>query len=246
MKKHSQNGRPLVSAVIAAAGVSHRMCGCDKKLILLLGVPVLVRTVSVFDNSPCIDEIVVVTSANDLAYIQQLLDSYGLSKVKAVVPGGLTRQASVFAGIAACSPASDYYAIHDGARPLVSPQLISEAVAAAQKYGAAAPGVPVKETIKIMNSDGFVKTTPRRDTLCVIQTPQVFSCDIYQRAVQAAQGQDFTDDCQLAENAGFPVFVTQGEHTNIKITTLQDIPLCEAILKQQLDAGGQYENRTWL
>ncbi len=233
MNNSIHSRRPLVSAVIAAAGFSARMGGCDKKLLPLLGPPVIVRTAAAFKQAPCIDEIVVVTKAQDIACVRQLLRDAGIGKVTAVVPGGATRQASVFAGVRACAPGSGYFAIHDGARPLVSVRLIEQTVAAAQKYGAAAPGVPVKETVKVLDSRGFVQTTPNRDALCVIQTPQVFSRRVYQQAMQAAAGLDFTDDCQLAEYAGLPVFVTQGEYTNIKITTVQDALLCEAILKAE-------------
>lgn len=225
--------QPFVSAIIAAAGASSRMEGTDKQKASLNGLPVIIRTLQEFERNVGISEIILVCPNHELEVFQSLIAKHQLTKVSAVVGGGLTRQSSVFAGIAACSEQAQYYAIHDGARPLVSQKVIEDVLAGAFQYGGAAPGIAAKETIKIVSKDGFVNSTPPRSTVRIIQTPQVFDAQLYGKAMglAAQHGLDYTDDCQLFEAAGQRVFITEGDSANIKITFPLDMELSETILR---------------
>ena len=224
---------PFVSAVIAAAGSSRRMEGTDKQKASLVGTPVIIRTIMQFQQNTEISEIILVCPEHEIKNFQNLLQKHQIAGVSAIVAGGGTRQESVFAGINACNPEADYYAIHDGARPLVSQEVINDVLAGAIKYGGAAPGIEAKETIKIISKDGFVHNTPARNTLRIIQTPQVFDAALYKKAMAIAiqHNLDFTDDCQLFEAAGQRVFITKGDSANIKITFPLDMEVSETILK---------------
>lgn len=225
--------KPFVSAIIAAAGSSRRMEGTDKQKASLNGVPVIIRTLRQFEANDGITEIVLVCPQNELENYKHLISKHNVSKVSAVVAGGQTRQNSVFAGIQACSQNARYYAIHDGARPLVSQQVINAALEGAFKYAGAAPGIEAKETIKIISEDGFVYKTPTRSTLRIIQTPQIFDAELYKKAMEQAikHNLDYTDDCQLFEAAGQRVYITEGDSANIKITFPLDMNLSETIIK---------------
>ncbi|MCI9576863.1 MAG: 2-C-methyl-D-erythritol 4-phosphate cytidylyltransferase [Clostridiales bacterium] len=225
----------ICSAIIPAAGNSTRMAlgGRSKQFLDLLGMPALVHTLHAFEQAHRIHEIIVVGREEDIPHMESCIRAQGLQKVKAVVPGGVTRQESVAAGIAKVSPEAVYLAIHDGARPLISPALIDFVVEDAETYRASALGVPVKDTIKVVDGQGFVVDTPKRDTLWAVQTPQVFERALYQEAMDAARKQqaDYTDDCQLIERFGVPVHLCLGNYHNLKLTTPEDIVLAEAILQ---------------
>ena len=208
------------SAVIVAAGSAQRMQGIDKLLAPLDGVPVLRRTVEALASAPEITELIVVTRVDRLEAVQALCE--GLSKPVSVVPGGKTRAESVLCGLSAA--AMPYAAIHDGARPLVTNEVIAQAIAAAVSCGAAAPAVPVHDTIKRAES-GLVLETPDRSTLFAVQTPQVF------RTEEIRSGLPLTDDCSAMEAAGRPVRLTPGDVENLKITTPVDLRIAEAIWK---------------
>lgn len=227
---------PKTSAVIVAAGSSSRMGSIDKQMIDIDGMPVLIRTIKAFENSVLVNEIVVVTKEEKIPWLKKQLDIFGIEKVTNIVSGADTRQASVKRGVEACSENTDYYAIHDGARPLVSTGCIDICIEDAFEYEASFPAVPVKDTIKTMDKDGFVASTPDRSTLFVTQTPQVFKADIYNEALKKAvlEGKDYTDDCQLFESVGKRVHMVPGEYTNIKITTPEDIVLAEAIINSEV------------
>lgn len=221
----------MFSVLIMSAGSSSRMGGADKQLLPLQGKPVLQRSVEAFCGIPEVLEILIVTSEARRAEYAALLRKLGDSRVKVLGCGGDTRQQSVFAGIAHVSPAAEFVAVHDGARPLVPEEVIREVFAAAKEYGAAIPALPVKDTIKVADS-GFIAHTPDRSTLYQAQTPQVFRLAEYQAAMEQAlrEGLDFTDDAQLFERTGRKVRLTAGSEENLKVTTPADIPAAEAIL----------------
>lgn len=223
-----------VSVIIPAAGSSSRMKGVNKLKSCIGGMPVLARTLLVFEHSHYCDEIVIVAPECDMAEFSAMAEKYGVTKLRAVVPGGATRQQSVARGVAACSGEADLFCIHDGARPFVTEAVIESTVRAAVQYGAAATAVPVKDTVKL-SSGNFIEGTPDRDTLFACQTPQVFRRENYLEAMAAAAaaGVDYTDDCQLIEAAGGSVRICLGDYRNIKITTAEDLLVAEAF------AGGE-------
>lgn len=212
-----------VSAVIVAAGKSRRM-GFDKLMAAIEGKPVLLRSVQAFDQHPYIDEVVVVAGCNKVE-IEGLLEKAGLAKPYQVVAGGETRAHSVRAGIRAAIDA-ELVAIHDGARPFVSKAVIGRAIEKAAQTGAAAPAVPVKDTIK-ETEDNRVVETPDRARLRAVQTPQVFCKEEYLQALAQWREEEYeqmTDDCMVLEKAGKEVYLVEGEEANYKITTPGDLP----------------------
>ncbi len=216
------------AAVIVAAGSARRMQGIDKIMAPIGGIPMLLRTVQAMAASERINEIVIVTRADLIKRVQALCSAE--KKVCAVTAGGESRAESVLCGLRQVH--SELVAIHDGARPLVTPQVIDSAVCAAETYGAAAPAIAVHDTIKVA-VDGIVKETPDRRTLFAVQTPQVFFLEHIQTALAEALscGIALTDDCSAAEAAGMQVYLTQGSEENRKITVPTDLILAEAILK---------------
>lgn len=219
-------------AVIVAAGNATRMGGIDKVMQPLGGEPMIVKTVRAFQACDAVREIVIVTRQDLIEKIMDLCA--GFEKVKAVVAGGQTRPESVWAGLNALSPKVKLAAVHDGARPLVSWQLIDRAVRAAHTYGAAAPGIPVKDTIKVVKG-GVVTATPDRSTLQAIQTPQVFDYNILRAALQKAlkNGAQITDDCSAVELIGVGVKIVDGDERNLKVTTPVDLLLASAFLEEE-------------
>lgn len=219
------------SVVLAAAGSSSRMNGADKLFCELGGVPVIERTLSALNSCEQVSEIVVVTREESLQKVAQLCDSCGFEKVSRVLVGGASRQESSYIGVMNCSSSSRLIAVHDAARPLVEHELISRVVSCAAKYGAAAPAIPVKDTIKTREGE-LVTSTPRREALAAVQTPQVFDADIIKAALtRAVTGEmSFTDDCAAVEDMGMPVHLVEGSEKNIKLTTPWDIPIAELYL----------------
>lgn len=205
------------AAVIVAAGASRRM-GFDKLSFQLESGTVLEASINAFDEHPWIDQLVIVAGKNR-QLVQQAVQC--CKKPVTIVEGGSTRAQSVCAGLAEVR--SDFVAIHDAARPFVSKKVIDEALKAAFETGAAAPAVPVKDTIKSAQND-IVTATPARQTLFAVQTPQCFRTELYRKALSMVQADDVTDDCSVLELAGFPVKLTQGDYANYKITTREDLP----------------------
>ncbi len=218
-------------AVIVAAGSASRMEGIDKVMAPLGGEPVIRRTVRAFENCDAIAEIVVVTREDQLVAVSNLCAEF--KKVRAVVVGGKSRVESVHLGLNALSDQVKLAAIHDGARPLASWQMIDRVVRAANSYGAAAPAVPVKDTIKEVGG-GIVKSTPDRSALRAVQTPQVFDFDLLRGALKKAilEEAKITDDCSAVENMGMSVKIVEGEERNIKITTPLDLKIAELLLEE--------------
>lgn len=226
---------PICSAVIVAAGSSTRMGGVDKIMVELQGQSVISHTIRAFETAECIDEIIAVTRQDLIAPIQGEIDKYGFTKVSAVIEGGSTRIESVRKGLLAVRKDAALAAIQDGARPLVTVEVIQNVVAKAQRCHAAAPAVPVKDTIKVTDEAGKVTATPARESLRAVQTPQVFDRDLLLAAWEKAaqDGKAYTDDCGAMEGLGIPVYLTEGSEENLKITTPLDLILAEEILKRR-------------
>ena len=223
---------PFVSAIIVAAGTASRMGGLNKQTAVIDEIPVVVRSIAAFNACPRICEIIVVCREEHIADFFDLVREYQLDKVSSVVTGGQTRQDSVFGGVEACSSETAYIAVHDGARPLVTQQIIEACLDAAVMYGAAAAGVRSKDTVKLADARGVILSTPDREKTYNIQTPQAFSAVLYRRAMALALREQrvYTDDCQLVERAGEQVYISQGSYENIKITTPEDLAVANAIL----------------
>lgn len=219
------------AAVVAAAGSSTRMEGTDKILLPLNEVPALLYGLRALENCPSVFEIIVVTREDLIVPVAQLCRDAGLVKVKKVVVGGQTRVESVLAGIREVSAEAQLIAIHDGARPLVTEEVIETAIAAARKTGSAAPAVPVKDTVKVV-CGSVVERTLDRAVLRAVQTPQVFESGLIRAALTQAlkDGAEVTDDCMAVERLGMSVTLTEGSDQNLKITTPADIALAEALL----------------
>lgn len=223
-----------VSAVIVSAGNSTRMGGINKQFLEIDNIPVIAHTINVFEKTESIHEIVVVTRECDIADVKNLVEKYGFSKVSCVVAGGETRQLSVYNGVINTSVKADFIAIHDGARPLVTENVIVDTLEQAVKYGAAATGVKVKDTVKQVNDNNDIVATPDRAYLRFIQTPQIFNKSLYLDAVSNVENsKDFTDDCMLVEAYGKKVKFVDGDYENIKITTPEDIELALNYIKKR-------------
>ena len=223
------------TAVIVAAGSATRMRGVDKIMADLDGEPVIAHTIRSFERVRCIDEIVVVAREDRLEQMRKLVEEKQFHKVSAIVAGGKDRMASVQAGLEAASPETILAAVQDGARPLVTEEIICKTVDMALSYHAAAPAIPVKDTIKVAQ-EGVVQQTPDRARLFGVQTPQVFEASLIKGALTKAweEGAALTDDCSAVERIGFPVCLTQGSEENIKITTPRDLTWGEAILAERM------------
>lgn len=232
-KKFKKKSRPRCAALVVAAGSSSRMGGINKLFQPLEGMPVLARTLTALQNAQLVDEIIIATREEDLVEISKLCHTYGISKCTKVIRGGESRVHSALFAAMEASPDTELLAVHDGARPLVTPELIDRVITAAARCSAAAPAVPVKDTIKTVKDDGAIDTTLDRSVLRAVQTPQVFSADLLKAALQSAVDHDLpiTDDCSAVERLGKVVFLVDGEEENIKITTPIDLILAEALLR---------------
>jgi len=219
-----------IGAIIVAAGRGERMDGADKVLALLGGKPILARVVDAFQKCSPVDQIIVVLSEPNLKRGEQLVAEQGWSKVSDVCPGGRRRQDSVAAGLSRLSNC-DWIIIHDGARPLLTVDLINRGLEAAKETGAAVAAVPVTDTIKVAGDDRLVHQTPPRQNLWAVQTPQVFHTDIITEAYSRANG-DVTDDASLVEQLGYRVKIYMGSYANIKVTTPDDLALAEVLWRK--------------
>ena len=218
-------------AVILAAGSASRMGGIDKVMAPLGGEPMIARTVRTFQECDAVSEIVIVTREDLIQPITDLTKD--CSKVKMVVAGGKSRQESVGKGLEALSKDMKLAAVHDGARPLITWQLIDWVIRAANTYGAAAPAIPVKDTIKTVEG-GIVVNTPDRSKLRAVQTPQVFDIDLLKGALLKAcqDGAEVTDDCSAVERLGMKIRILEGDEKNLKVTTPMDLKIAEMLLEE--------------
>lgn len=219
------------SVILVCAGNATRMGGVNKILLELGDTNVIGHSLRAFQNCPDVAEIIIVTKAENNDIIRETAATLGVTKLAAITEGGDTRQKSVMEGLRLVSKESQYIAIHDGARPLVKPEHIAKVIRDARVFGGATLGVPVKDTIKIVD-DGLIIDTPHRPSLYITQTPQVFRKRLYFEAVDFAMEHelDFTDDCQLVEAIGGKVYMTVGDYTNIKLTTPEDRAIAEVLL----------------
>lgn len=234
LSKLKRNKQRLVcSVVVVAAGSARRMEGIDKVMAPLAGVPILARTLQVFQACGDIDEIVIVTREDLLEEICRLCREYKLDKVSATVVGGAERVLSVQAGLRQVRKDAGIIAIHDGARPFLSKQVLDDVLRQAMLSGAAAPAIAVNDTIKRVNEGELITDTVDRSCLRAVQTPQVFQADLIRIAIDKAveEGAAVTDDCSAVERLGVGVILTPGERENIKVTTPFDMVLGQAILE---------------
>jgi 2-C-methyl-D-erythritol 4-phosphate cytidylyltransferase len=234
IKRENKNRRKnpgLVSAVIVAAGSSRRMGGTDKLAAPLAGSTVIAHTIRAFQESAEVGEIVLVLRQG--AERSALEGAAGCNKLSRIVHGGDTRTQSAYAGVMACDAGAEIILIHDGARPLVTKEVIRSAVEGARKFGAAVPVTPVTDTVKV-GKDGFADSTPDRSTLFAAQTPQAFRAELIKAALQDAVDKklSLTDDCAAVERLGMHVKLVEGDVRNRKITLPADLALAEVLYKE--------------
>jgi len=223
----------FTSAIIAAAGLSERFGGdVTKQMTEIRGVPVLIHTLKAFEQADCIHEIVVVAKLNEISAWEILCREHGITKVTKIVQGGFTRQESVLCGLDAVDKKSKFVAISDGARCLITPDIINSVCRSAYKYKAATAAHRSTDTVKIADKKGFIDSTADRDTVWLAQTPQVFKTKLYRAAAYTALKKGFTatDDNSLVENIGHPIRLVECGAQNIKITTREDIAIAEGVL----------------
>ena len=226
------------TAIVLAAGAGKRMhSAVRKQYILLCGKPVLYYSLRAFQDCPFIDDIILVTGQEEIAYCQeQFVEQYGFTKVRAVVAGGKERYHSVYEGLKACRDTA-YVFIHDGARPLVDQETLERACAAVRECDACVVGMPAKDTIKIADENGNISSTPNRALVWAVQTPQVFSYPLVRKAYDMQMQQEnalITDDAMVVENMlGVKIRLVEGSYENLKTTTLEEIPVAEAILEKR-------------
>ncbi len=230
-RRTKKPAEPRCGAVVVAAGSSTRM-GEDKILIPLEEEPVIVHTVRALELAPQITEIVVVTRQDLIVPVAQLCQDYGFEKVRKVVAGGASRLHSVRIGTLELSRGLELIAIHDGARPFVPQDVIEQVIRKAGECGAAAPAVPINDTVKEVR-EGLVERTVDRTMLRAVQTPQVFDAGLIRAALQKAldDGAEVTDDCSVVERLGMRVALTPGDPFNLKLTTPEDLILARGILE---------------
>ena len=226
-----------VIALIPAAGMGKRMqAGINKQYLQIGGMPIVGRTIAVFEEMPFVDDIYVITPEQEIPFCRaEVVERYGFAKVRAIVPGGKERQNSVLNGLRAIDGTEDdtVILIHDGVRPFISRHILEHAVATACDYDGALAAVPVKDTVKVV-VDGIVSCTPPRETIWLAQTPQAFRYGIIRAAHEMADAEGFlgTDDASLVERMGNEVHIVLGDYRNIKITTPEDLVLAEVFLKE--------------
>ena len=223
---------PHCSAVILAAGSSTRM-GTDKSVLTLDGIPVIIRAAQAFEKNDLVDEIIVVTKEESVPMIADLCAQYALKKVRRVMAGGATRAESSLIGVTAVDKKAEYIAIHDGARPLITQKVITDALYAARDYHAAVPVIPSTDTLRMVEN-GFIGGDVDRDSVIRIQTPQIFDADLIKGALTYAVDKNVTvtDDSSAVRLTGFKIKTVEGDVNNIKLTTPEDVPVAEAILKE--------------
>ncbi len=227
-----------VVAIIVAAGKGERMGKLlPKQYLYLNDRPVMIHTLEVFEQASMVNEIILVVAPDKVGYCSfELLPAYRLNKVKSIIEGGKTRQESVFYGLNAVPDDTDIVIIHDGVRPLLSVGLIEKVIEAARRSGAAIPVILPKDTVKLIDEEGFIDTTISRDKIRLSQTPQAFKFDLIRRAYEEVykKGIEVTDDSAILESYGHKIEAVEGEYTNIKITTPDDIIWATHYLSKRL------------
>ena len=231
--------RGKVCAIILCAGGSTRFSNGQesKQFATIYDVPVILRTILAFEETESISEIILVARKDDIDELKSLVCENGIQKVSCIVVGGSTRQESAFKGFKHVSDKSTFIAIHDGARCLVTPNIIESVLAAAEKHLAATAASKVTDTVKISDNECFIKKTINRENVWNVQTPQIFEKKLYTTAIYNAKqnGIEATDDCMLVENIGYKIKLVETGKENIKITVKEDICLAENILSRRGD-----------
>lgn len=234
-KKLRDAQRPFCTALVAAAGSSARMGeGVNKLLLALDGTPVLAWTLQALNRANCVDSIVVAAREEDILAFSDLCRTYGITKPVKIIKGGASREESVLCAALEADERTELLAVQDGARPLVTPELIDAVIGKAAQCNAAAPALPIKDTVKAVHHGEVVKTLDRSG-LMTVQTPQVFESSLLKAALQAVlqAGEAVTDDCAAVERLGKIVYLVDGSEENIKITTPLDLTVAEAILEDR-------------
>ena len=222
----------FVSCIVAAGGSGSRMGAEKNKLLLEIdGVAVLCHTLMALQDSENVSEIIISAREEEIVEIAHLAEKFGIAKLKSIVKGGKTRTESVLSAVKEISDECDLVMVHDGARPFVTEKIISDTVKAAKEYSAAACGVKPKCTLKSVKN-GFITETVDREKTVEIQTPQVFSKELFLKMYSKDTVTDATDDCVLAERHGAEIFVTEGSYKNIKITTPEDMEIAEIFIRR--------------
>ena len=229
-----------LTAIIPAAGVSRRMgLGKNKAFVLIGGMPLLVLCLKMLAETHMIYRAIVVVRADEVAETTVMLQDYQTRYFPdmkwQVTAGGKERQDSVANGLALVTETEGYVAVHDGARPFAGKEVFARTLAKAKECGAAIAAVPLKDTVKVKDNNGFVLSTPDRSSLCAVQTPQIFEVNLLRRAYSFLKEHPVavTDDASLVEALGHPVAVAEGSYENIKVTTPEDLLLAERILDKQ-------------
>ncbi|RBW67731.1 2-C-methyl-D-erythritol 4-phosphate cytidylyltransferase [Bacillus taeanensis] len=220
--------------VIPAAGQGKRMnAGRNKQFIELSGKPVIVHTLSVFEDDQYCEKIIIAANKNEIDKLEELVSLYKFSKVAAIIPGGSERQHSVYEGLKAIED-EGIVLVHDGARPFITVEIIHQLVKKAEEHGSAIVAVPVKDTIKKVE-ENKVNETIDRSSLWAVQTPQAFDLPLIKNAHEQAEKSGYigTDDASLVERLGKSVFIVNGSYENIKLTTPDDLIIANAILAKQ-------------
>lgn len=224
------------SAIIVAAGNSTRMGkGYSKIFEPILEKPSIYYTLKAFEKNNLINEIILVCKKTDRESLENIIFENNITKVKSIALGGASRQESVFNGLKKVNKSAEFVVVHDAARILITDKIITDVIKDAHLNKFSIPCVAVKDTIKIVDKNGFVEKTPDRSSLFQVQTPQVFEKSIYEEIITLAMqsGKDYTDDSQLLENAGLKVHTVLGSYENMKLTTVDDIPVFENILRKR-------------
>ena len=222
----------MTTAIILAAGKSERMGqGTDKAFLSLVNKPIVAWSLLAFERCPDVDSIVLVVRKDQLLASKAVVKMFGISKMYKIVPGGQKRLDSAKAGLAACMPETKYVVIHDGARPLVTPDVISDVVKLAKRYPAVTVGHKMTDTVKRVGKSTIVSATEDREQLWAVQTPQAFQIEVLQDAYEKLEDKNVTDDCQVVELAGGQVRISENRKPNFKITTVEDLQIAGALLK---------------
>ena len=225
------------TAIVLAAGQGKRMHSkVQKQFLEIQGYPVLYYSLRCFQESPLIQDIILVTGEESISYCkEEIVQKYGFTKVSAVIPGGKERYDSVYAGLCECRDC-EYVLIHDGARPFVTEEILKRGLQKVKETGACVIGMPSKDTVKLSDEEGYVKETPNRKCVWTIQTPQIFSYSLIREAHDSIRQKDMskiTDDAMVAEHeTGVKIRFSEGSYRNIKITTPEDLVIAEAFLRE--------------
>ncbi|MBO5200044.1 MAG: 2-C-methyl-D-erythritol 4-phosphate cytidylyltransferase [Clostridia bacterium] len=220
--------------IVVAAGSASRMKGVDKMFAPLLGVPTVIRTLKAFEDNRNIASIAVVTREEKIAEIRALAEKYAISKLDYVVAGGSCREDSVKNGLILYKDKYSKALVHDGARPLVSGEVIDRVAEALNRCDNVTCAVPLKDTVKEIDEDGLVISTPDRAKLVSVQTPQGISIDAFFRSSEENDLSSFTDDTSVLSAVGVPTQTVAGDYMNIKITTPEDLAVAEMYLGKEL------------